>query len=273
MRGGAARPRTPISPRPLLRRDPQERTADGSPWRVASSIAAQTALLGALYYYFGWVRTQATLGHFGIDVATLGFSPSDYALRGVNSVFQPLVGVGFTVVGLLLLHRWIVVPALRAAPASRTGRLVAKSTHVATIVAVLAALITAVGVVAYDSVGRPLGTALPAGMILSTSLLWYVQHVRTNKMSQRRADRSDQLLSFVLVMLMTVGLLWAIALYATHVGQRVATDFVARMPYAPDILIYSTDRIAIAGTGVTVDEIHQDGSRYHYRYSGLRLLQ
>jgi hypothetical protein len=38
------------------------------------------------------------------------------------------------------------------------------------------------------------------------------------------------------------------------------------------VTVFSTERLAVYGTGVTVETIAQTGSRYRYRYAGLRLL-
>ena len=76
----------------------------------------------------------------------------------------------------------------------------------------------------------------------------------------------------VLLALGLLGVIWGVSLYAGQVGTAVATGLVADLPNRSAIVIYSTERIAIAGAGVNVDEIGQPGSKYHYQYSGLRLL-
>jgi hypothetical protein len=38
------------------------------------------------------------------------------------------------------------------------------------------------------------------------------------------------------------------------------------------VMLYSAERLSIDGPGVKVDEISQSGSKYHYQYSGIRLL-
>jgi hypothetical protein len=77
---------------------------------------------------------------------------------------------------------------------------------------------------------------------------------------------------FVLPVLGLLGMMWAVSLYANQVGTDMASRFVAELPYRPRVVIYSTERIAIAGSGVKVDEIVQLNEKYHYKYSGIRLL-
>jgi hypothetical protein len=67
-------------------------------------------------------------------------------------------------------------------------------------------------------------------------------------------------------------MMWAVSLYANQVGTETASHLAAELVYQPQVVIYSTERIAIAGSGVKNDEISQSGNKYHYRYSGLRLL-
>lgn len=76
----------------------------------------------------------------------------------------------------------------------------------------------------------------------------------------------------VLIALGLLGFLWTVSLYAERVGRNAATGLVADFPNRSMVVVYSTERIAIAGPGVKVDEINQPGSKYRYKYTGLRLL-
>jgi len=76
----------------------------------------------------------------------------------------------------------------------------------------------------------------------------------------------------LLLALGLLGVIWGVSLYAEQVGTAASTRLIADLPNRSAIVIYSTERIAIAGAGVNVDEIGQPGSKYHYQYSGLRLL-
>lgn len=78
--------------------------------------------------------------------------------------------------------------------------------------------------------------------------------------------------ALILLALGLIGILWAVSLHAYQVGAETATRAAADLPNQPAIVLYSAERIAIDGPGVNVTEIAQSGSKYHYQYSGLRLL-
>jgi hypothetical protein len=246
-------------------------------WAAARSIASQTVMITALLYYFGWVRTQTTYAYFGIDAGALGFSTTDYVLRSINSTFQPLIGAGLVALGLMAVHSWIVVPAVTAPTRSRTRRFAHVAILTAHAVALVLAAVVAAGLLAQDEVGRRLGFVLPLALFGAAGLFAYVQHLRsltsapdgTAPVGFSTAPHSR---SLALLALGLVGLLWAVALYATHVGAGIAANIAAGLPTRPDVSVYSTQRIAISGTGIAVDEIQQEGTKYRYRYSGLRLL-
>src|ERR1700733_8747141 len=55
----------------------EERAGIPARWRAAGAVVGQTTLIGALLYYFGWARTQAAMGYFGIDSSIARFSVND----------------------------------------------------------------------------------------------------------------------------------------------------------------------------------------------------
>ncbi len=61
-------------------------------------------------------------------------------------------------------------------------------------------------------------------------------------------------------------------MYAVQIGEQSAVSLANRIYSSPSVLLYSTQRLAIAGPGVSADEITQTGLKYHFRYTGLRLL-
>src|SRR5215471_6472571 len=68
-------------------------------------FAAQTVVLTAVLFYFGWARARASYAYFGVDVSVLNFSVSDYVLRSVNSVFPILMAIGFVALGAVIVDR------------------------------------------------------------------------------------------------------------------------------------------------------------------------
>jgi hypothetical protein len=78
--------------------------------------------------------------------------------------------------------------------------------------------------------------------------------------------------TFVLLVLGLLGMMWSVSLYAGQLGADVASRLVSELHNRSSVVIYSTERIAVAGTGVEVVEIAQPGNKYHYQYSGICLL-
>jgi len=81
-----------------------------------------------------------------------------------------------------------------------------------------------------------------------------------------------QMQALALLALGLLAIVWAVSMYAYQVGADYATHFAADLPNHSAIVLYSAERIAIGGPGVQVAEIGQSGSKYHYQYSGIRLL-
>ena len=64
-------------------------------------IIAPITVITALLYYFGWVRTGAVFGRFGVDQRVLAYSVDDYLLRSAGVAFRPfaflLLGVATSI--------------------------------------------------------------------------------------------------------------------------------------------------------------------------------
>jgi hypothetical protein len=76
-------------------------------WRVAGAVAGQATLVAALLFYFGWTRTQAVLGYFGINSAIAVLSVNDYILRSLSITIKILIILGLLTLILLSGHRWL----------------------------------------------------------------------------------------------------------------------------------------------------------------------
>ncbi|MDQ1751488.1 MAG: hypothetical protein QOE71_2544 [Pseudonocardiales bacterium] len=138
------------------------------------------------------------------------------------------------------------------------------------------AMVVLTGVLLPERIGVPLGLLMPLLLVAAVTLLGYVTHLRSTYPASLVPTGSRQAPSLACsVMLLALGLvaaLWAVSLYGEQVGTDLATDVADHLSAEPSVTIYSTERISIAGPGVVAAEITQPGSRYHYQYSGLRLL-
>jgi hypothetical protein len=243
------------------------------------AFASQTVLITALLYYFGWVRTQADFGYFGVDTSLLGYTTADYLLRSVDSAFPPLAVLALVALLLLSFHRWVVVRAVAAPVNTLIGKVLIVFVSTAPLFGVTLAAVVLARLLFPDKIGWPLGLALSIMLISAVGVLGYSQHLRSLRLAalgrrpeDRHGSSQTRAGAVVLVTLGLLGVLWWLALYATQVGERIAVDSVEALQDQPEIIIYSSDRIALAGPGIVVDEIQQAGSKYRYRYGGLRLL-
>jgi hypothetical protein len=134
------------------------------------------------------------------------------------------------------------------------------------------------GVLLPDQIGVPLGFLLPLLLVGAVTLLGYVTHLRSRypaslaPTNSRQAVPASRAYSFILLALGLVAVIWAVGLYGAQVGTDRATGIAGHLSDQASVTIYSTERISIAGPGVVSTEITQSGSKYHYQYSGLRLL-
>jgi hypothetical protein len=115
-------------------------------------------------------------------------------------------------------------------------------------------------------------------LIAATFLIGYAEHLQAKypalraRMLVRTGNGSFRLQKLALSTVGLLALLWAVALYANQIGTQLATTLAARLPAEPAVTLYSTDRIAIAGSGVQLEEINEPGTKYHFQYNGTRLL-
>lgn len=241
-------------------------------WRVAGSIATQTALISAVLYYFGTVRLRATFDYFGVDATALGFSVADYLLHSVNAAFQPLILAGLVALPALTLHRRVVVPALRhTAPPGRTHAIRSVSRILRT-AGVLGCVVVLAGLLDRGRVGQPLGIALPLVLSGSVALIAYGHLLRGRPEQSADAAIPARLRSLVLAVLAITGLLWATGLYAQRIGRDYARYLAAHLDSRPHVVLYAPERLAIAGDGVQSQDLGPQAGRYRIRYWNLRLL-
>lgn len=254
---------------------------------AAAVAASQTVALTAVLYYFGWARTNAFLGHFGLDTSLVGYTTTDYLLRSISVAFPAAVGVAVLALLVLGAHR-AAVPHL-----DRRG----SAEHLVTGVLAVAGLVlgvVAAGLLLPDRVGSRLGPALPLLVVLLAGLVGYVDHLRRRYPGPagRTADAYRPFAALrpaapaplpappgaaraPLLLALGLGLLaafWAAGLQADADGRLAAVRLVERLDSQPQVVLYSDHRLQLTGPGVQVDELGPAGDRFRYRYSGLRKL-
>lgn len=72
---------------------------------VFTSIASQAALITALLFFYGRVRTGAFYGYFGIGTHALQFSTSDYVIGSLNATLPPVIVCALAILAVLAIAR------------------------------------------------------------------------------------------------------------------------------------------------------------------------
>ncbi|MFI5841365.1 hypothetical protein ACIA8K_16845 [Catenuloplanes sp. NPDC051500] len=241
-------------------------------WRMAGSVATQSALISAILYYFGTIRLRATFDYFGVDASALGFSVADNLIHSVNAAFQPLILAGLVALPALTLHRRIVVPVLRQAAGARRTRCIRRLSLIFRTAGVLGCLVVLAGLLDRGDIGQPLGIALPLILAASVALVGYGHLLMDRPEQPEEAAIPARLRSLVLAVLAVAGLLWATGLYAQRIGRDYALYLAANLDARPQVVLYAAERLAIAGTGVESQDLGPQAGRYRIRYWNLRLL-
>jgi hypothetical protein len=86
-----------------------------------------------------------------------------------------------------------------------------------------------------------------------------------------RARRQGRVPYALALVIAAVCALWAASVYAQQKGAEAAQNIIHDLPSSSDIVIYSTERLALSGRGITVTTL-TGVTPYRYEYAGLRLL-
>jgi hypothetical protein len=132
--------------------------------------------------------------------------------------------------------------------------------------------------IVFNKFGTSLGLALPLLLIFSFILLGYVAHIYSaysDVLATTMTPPAPARPRIYPMALLALGLLagiWAVSLYGDRLGTSDAISIAANQSVLSEVQVYSTDRIALHGSGIIVSEIAQPGTKYRYQYTGLRLL-
>ncbi len=234
--------------------------------KVIGQIVAPITLITALLIFFGWSRTTALFGWFGIDPTSLGFSSTDYLLTSQDSLFVPGVVLALLVLGVM----WLLAVARRG-----SARSVMSRRWVGPAAAVAGGLLAANGVLGIFGSGLfidRVGVA-PLSLIIGVALLSFaVQTIRSRRLTYTRGAGIAELTGLTIVMAMA--LFWAAGDYSSAVGRQRAFDLANGLNRSAQVVLYSEKSLGIpAENGVAV--VRCTGgttAAYGFRYSGLMLL-
>ena len=247
---------------------------------IVALVVANASLLIAVLVYMGWAYENALLGYFHLSPFDLDVGIVEYMLRSL-SLFSPDLVIAAVVV--------VAVTAVRAWGLDRT-------TFARDVAGKVTARLAAVPVVRRLAPAGHAGDPHPGRVLLISAgaaitvialiLAWAASHVSINNYLilvllgfgpllltwPTRAERHGRFPYSLAIVVTAVCALWATALYANSVGTRDAQAFARQLPSDTAVVVYSVERLAMAGgPGVMVTPL-QSGALYHYEYTGLRLL-
>lgn len=231
---------------------------DGKSYREwLGAIAGATTLFGALLYYFGWARTSAAFGYFGIQTDVLGLSFQDYLLRSIRSAYQPLLVVAVLLLVGFGLRRVLDRPGV-SVPAAMSFMGLGG-------IAVLVGVAAVAGLVTF-TLDWPLVPALLLGgtvlCVTGASLRGWA------RLDGRRPGAPHALIAATIVLLS----FWLVSSYATYLGTGAGASVAKNLEQRPSVVVLSQKSLALHGTGVRGTVLAQDAAAFRYCYSGLRLL-
>lgn len=225
-----------------------------------AGVASQVAILTAVLFFFGWVRTNATYHYFGVDVSALSFSASDYVLRSVDAAFPTLIVIGLIGTCALAGHAWLR-PRLDNEP-DLVRRVVTWAGR-GGVALVLAGFLLALALTG------PNGSDIwgPLILLVGFASIAYALGVRN---SRSPSEGTGYLVAVIGMAL--VAFLWTVTAYASYIGVQKAEQAMAGLPRQADVIVYSTDSLPISGPGISASRVPVLHAEYHFRYDGLRLL-
>ena len=245
---------------------------------IAGQVVANTSLLVAVLVYMGWAYDDALYGYFHLSPLDLDVGIVEYMLRSL-SLFSPdlvLVAVVIAAVAAVRtrgLARTMSARAVTDKAAARLSKIPplrplvpaadAVHRHPGDVLIVAGAAMTAIALcLAWAASHIPISTYLILALLGTGPLLltW-----------PDRAERRGRFPYSLAIVITAICAMWATSLYAHSIGTRDAQALVSKLPSRVSVVVYSTQRLALSGPGVSVQQLPV-GFYYHFEYEGFRLL-
>jgi hypothetical protein len=229
----------------------------------AANAIGPPLILGALGYYFGWQRTQALYGYFGLDASLLGFSAQDFVVRSIEAIFGPVTALAVAGIVLVLLH---LLLTSQIAPESA-----ARLAYFLISLAVCALLVGIAGMNGLFLSER--GLIAPSVLCLASVLGGYGAYLLSRRRHRDHRHGRAPLLLGSIVAVGVLGLFWLATNYASAEGVGRAQAIESGLGRMPEVIVFSRNDLGLdaAGSSTTVSASEPAGS-YRYRYGHLRLL-
>jgi hypothetical protein len=230
-----------------------------------SLIAAPATLVSALVYWLGFELVEARSAYFGIGTGVLGFSTTDYLVRGAEAGVVPLFVLFTAALVMIFLHAGVTALAARAGDAAWLHRAAAG-------VALAGVLVFVVGLRGlFSPLLPPLDWYLLRPVLLAGGPFLAIEAARL--LRSRLRGQPARMAAVVVAGLVALSAFWAMSIYADALGRGRAMALGAAVTEElPAVRVYSERSLGVAETVAPADKLVGSEERYPYRYSGLRLL-
>ncbi len=232
-------------------------------------------MLTALLLYFGRLHLTGLTQYFGLQYSVLDLSSQDYLVRSADGLVLPAV-IAACVVLLALWGNQILTRALGSGARQKALLVVIPVAATLGSSLIALALLDAFGVDIFGSFGEGRGLSLALGAPL---LVYSVRLIRFylpayHRGRQRGAVSGSVLLAewVAVLVLVSVGLFWAIGTYAVGVGTGRAEQLQAMLPTMPDTVVFSDKDLDLDQPGVRAQPCTRPDHAYGFRYDGLRFV-
>lgn len=254
----------------------EEPASGPGPWDVVKAIAsviAPATLITGLMYYFGLIHAYRFFGGFGVDYTLFDLSTEDYVLRSADGLIVPFGVVALAVLVLAWASQLLTPPVERTSAV----RLVRIATPVCSVFGLGLMIVAVVALLlpdrfrTYPYVG---GLALLFGVLLLTgatrSLRWLAE--RRGHSSHPPSTSWAVAEWAAVIVLVSVGLFWAVGNWSSSVAEERVEDVVRALPAWPSAIVYSERSLSLDVAGVTETKCSGEDAAFGYRYDGLVLI-
>jgi len=222
-------------------------------------------VLTALFVYFGFVRTSAFYGYFGVNLGVLKLSIQDYVLRSVDVSFGAVSRLALVGALLIALDQGVAVALTRRAAGDHGDRALRWTLTASGAVLLVLGLTSAVSREVTAVLNPLIGSALLA--------LGAIMMVRFGSaLLGDRDGSSGRRASVLTAVVLVISGFWAATLYAHELGQEGARNTDASVGRLPLVSVFSAEPLDLPGQDVSASRITVADQEYRYRYSGLSLL-
>ncbi len=230
---------------------------------IITSVVAPLFLIIALLTYFGWIRTGAIYGYFGIDQAVLNLSIQDYLIRSGGVIFKSAAIAG------LFATAAFAADALVTRVSKSPTKVYLKATQWA---------LSTVGIVLFIAgswsaveIQKPFEIAplFGAGFLAASAALIAIS------IKHWTAESTSKLGPAILVLVtLLLATFWATSIYASESGTAVAAQIDKNPNLRPSVTVLSDKPLDFGMEGATETSYRPKGTTNarRYRYDGLRLF-